>query len=49
MKISELIFIGNKIKEDSDQDNYRKVFHKPPDRVFIEAHKIEDVSDKIKP
>ena len=37
----------NKIKPDSDQDNYRKYFHKPPDRIFIEAHCLQDVINII--
>ena len=33
----------NKIKKDSPQDDYRKAFHKPPDRIFIEANSVDDV------
>ena len=36
----------NKIKEGSDQAHYRDIFHKPPDRIFIEAHSLEDVIAK---
>ncbi len=33
----------------SNQKSYREVFHKPPDRIFIEAHSVEDVSNIINP
>ena len=39
---------GNKIKEDSDQDKYRSLFHCPPSRIFIEADCLEDVQEVIK-
>ncbi len=39
---------GKSIEKDSDQDNYRKVFHKPPHRIFIEADCLEDVLEIIK-
>lgn len=26
------------------QVNYREVFHKPPDRIYVEAHSLEDVT-----
>lgn len=31
-----------------DQKSYRDVFHKPPDRIYILARKLEDVSEMIK-
>lgn len=34
---------GEKIKDGSKQEEYRKLFHYPPFRIFIEANKIEDV------
>jgi hypothetical protein len=38
----------NKIKEGSDQDKYRKLFHFPPSRIFIEAHSLDDIMAVIK-
>jgi len=38
---------GEKIKEGSDQDYYRKYFHLPPSRIFIEADSLQDVIDVI--
>ncbi len=38
---------GKSIKENSDQDKYRSYFHKPPDRIFIEADCLEDVQSVI--
>jgi len=34
---------GKKIAQDSDQDNYRRLFHAPPLRIFIEADSVEKV------
>jgi hypothetical protein len=31
-----------------EQIHYKEVFHKPPDRIFIEAHCLEDVISAIK-
>ena len=39
---------GKSIKEDSDQDKYRNVFHCPPSRIFIEADCLEKVMSIIK-
>lgn len=39
---------GNSIKKDSDQDNYREVFHYPPHRIFIEADSLDDVMAVVK-
>ena len=35
-------------KMSDNQKTYRDIFHKPPDRIFIEAHSLEDVSSIIK-
>ena len=35
-------------KMSEHQRNYKEVFHKPPDRIFIEAHSLEDVISAIK-
>jgi hypothetical protein len=32
----------------ADQRLYREFFHKPPDRIFIEAHSLDDVIAVIK-
>jgi len=34
---------GKSIIKESDQDKYRELFHKPPDRIFIEATSLQDV------
>ena len=39
---------GKSIEIGSDQDKYRAVFHAPPQRIFIEADCLEDVSSTIK-
>jgi hypothetical protein len=31
-----------------EQIRYKEVFHKPPDRIYIEAHSIEDIISVIK-
>jgi hypothetical protein len=38
---------SEKGKLSPEQIRYKELFHKPPDRIFIEAHSVEDVSKII--
>jgi hypothetical protein len=46
------IMYGIEVKSETgrlspEQNQYKEIFHKPPDRIYIEAHSLQDIIDII--